>query len=1229
MEQKLSSIDERTEKIENVEEKLSFIDERTDEIHTMMKNMCFGEKKNIPETLPKPYVPSPVPFFTGREDEIEEITNLITGQSTRLLNIWGSPGFGKTSTAIEAARHLLSLGLPVYFFKYQGIKTVDEFLSKILSIFKSNLTDRSLRPIDKVVSIFREILCRIFLIFDNLDDLLSSERSSVKLARLFEELLDSNVNINIVFTTREHLENMCDLMEGFRDIRIRPLHPVSSAEFVRQLLSSFSDSIVANVARISSNVPLAMKLVASIVENNNEDIANKILEELSLSRNLLEIESSYEQSMKKLFEIPFEQLSLTDKHALISLSVFPSSRISKDAAINVVFGEMAVAKVLRSLKALVKKSLIDEDPCGEYYSIHPLIHSFVVDKAKEKGFENIFQSSRIRFCTYYFLLFERINDYFLSGKSVDTPQLQDAMEHLSIAIHYFTTSTCSLENCQDLFRILCKSEIFLFLIALPSVELLDIPKLYDFAIEKCRTQQHNEAYSKLHVSKYFRRIAFPQSSKYFEIPKRIRENVMLLSDGSAAKLGCYEGISLISEGNIKSGIECIEKYVDGLQNCADQQLIKCLCLQLLTLFYTDHLKEYSKSSKLNRETIDVCKEIGNYNLFLISNCDETSSMMQREYKDEQLILFVYLLYVWSKQIVSDETQIYFLNFVHQLEQQLENKAYNASPYLVQIFAYGDCILAALGVRVGQEVLLDEKITFLEKSVMSDDCCSLTGTTFPIRSEMSVNLFSARLLNFYNLQIAKGEKQGVSVDTCRNALDLSLKQYGEQQWNTAVCYLNMGLAENDADNFIAALNAFDQALGIMKATHDGSSSCNADLAKFYIGIGEAYMYLNKFESAAASFEEALRIKRKFCDEDTEEIAQILLWLGHSQFGFNDLSSRSGLATYQQALQIWETLYAEKPRSIGYISCVVQCYCIIGQVHIVLGNNTESIKCFKTALEISTDGDQGSAMQSFICMHLIELKVDEILYTELLESSLPLIKESHRSSLPIIYLRLGSIQFESEKYKAGLAFLQEALDIELEVTLRSHHAIRRLTVLCSVAMIIGLNNIGKFKLARKVIDRAILIAESLPEGTQHIWIFRCYTWKGRIQNQMRKYITAIDSLKHALLQLPNISDETCDKFEEFECHCAIATAYFNVGSYKDALTSFYDALSVTKYLFPEGSEAEAQVYLIVVKVAQKMKNKTLEVSNLRLAYKMYSNVLGETHFQTQVTYIAYVRALIGLG
>ena len=100
---------------------------------------------------------------------------------------------------------------------------------------------------------------------------------------------------------------------------------------------------------------------------------------------------------------PFEQLTLSDKHTLISLTVFSSGRISKDAAVDVISDEIGVVKAVGSLKTLVNKSLIDEDPCGEYYSIHPLIHSFVVDKAKQSDFKNVFQSSRILFCRYSLL----------------------------------------------------------------------------------------------------------------------------------------------------------------------------------------------------------------------------------------------------------------------------------------------------------------------------------------------------------------------------------------------------------------------------------------------------------------------------------------------------------------------------------------------------------------------------------------------------------------------------------------------------------------------------------------------------------------------------------------------------------------------------------------------------------------------------------------------------------
>ncbi len=1170
-------------------------------------------------------------MFTGREDEIEEITKLITDQSTRLLNIWGSPGFGKTSTAIESARHLLSLDCPVYFFKLQSISTADAFLSKILSIFRSNLVDLDLRPIDKIVSIFREISSPIFLIFDNLDDLLSSESSSLELASLFQELLGSNNNINIIFTTRELLENMRDQIEGFQDIRIRPLHPVSSVKFVHQILPSFSENVVAKVAGICSHVPLAMKLVASFVENNTENRVNKILEELSISGDLLEqIDSPYEKSMKRLLEVLFEKLTLSDKHALISLTVFFSARINKEAAIEVVPGERDLPKV-RSLKTLVKKSLIDEDASGEYYSIHPLICSFVVDKAKQSDFENVFISSSIRFRSYYILLLEELNDDFLAGKSIESPQLEDTVLHLPAVI--FQCIANDFENSQDLFRILCKSEVFLNLFFLRTSESLHIPKLYDLAMKKCRTEENNYTYSKLFVSKYFDSIAPSLFALHLhsDIPEHIREDVMLLSDGSAAKLGCYEGISLIFKGNIEPGIESIEKHIVDLQRCPDQQLVKCLCLQLLALYYTN-LKEYSKSSNFSGKAIEVCGKIGNYNLFLIDVCEQSITMTQKEFEGEQLIWFIHLLFIWSYGFLNHETKLYFFNVVDKLLQELESRKFY-SMYLFKIVGIGDILLGFLGLNAGKENVLEEKINFLE-SLIPDEGRPFTDTTIPsvLKTSGTSSYLPGRLVMSSVIKTFLSDhtqRQIFIVEICRHELDISLKLYGEQHVNTAFCYLKIGLAENDAKNYISALNAFDNAVEIMTAYHDGSNSGDANLAEVYIGKGETYTCLKKFQSAIASFEDALKIRRTLYKEDSEEIAEILFLLGVSQFSLKDLSS--ALATLEQALQIRVKVNSEKPSPSVYMN-VVLCYTAIGNVHYGLRNKTEGNKCFTTALNLSTDyGQERSFAQSLILVNLIDLKVDEDVYMELLESSLPVItKGGNKPFFPILYLTLGSKQLGSGKYEAGLACLQEALDIELDVTLREDAEIQYLTVSCYVAMVNTLVEIGKLKLAGKTIDRVIKIAEALPElGTQHLWIFRCYSLKGCIHYTMREFATAIESLKHALLHVPKICDQTFDKFEEIEYRCVIAIAYFQERSYSDALTSIYDILSIIKDVFPEGNEAEAELYLFVTEIAQKMGNKSLALNNLRLAYKMYSNILGETHAKTQQCYIAYARALINMG
>ncbi len=1162
-------------------------------------------------------------MFTGRDDEIKEITNLITDESTRVLNIWGSPGFGKTSTTVEVAHHLnmSAVGYRVYFFKLQYVNTVHRFLSKILSIFQSKV-DPTITHLDKIVSIFREISCPVILMFDNLDDLLTRETSSTELVHLFDELLDSSASIKILFTTRELLKTTRGQVQGFRDIRIRPLSSTSSVTFVRQLLPSFSENIVAKVVRISFLVPLAMKILASSLAANSEDIASEMLDEFNFSENLLEQIDihAYEEKMQNIFESLFKRLKLNEKQALIYLTAFGSALISKDAAIEIICEEMgSKSKAVLSLNTLVKKTFIDKDVNTEYYSVHPLIYSFVRDKAKQRDFENVLNSSRIRFCRYYLLLFERLNDDFLAGKSVDSPKLQDAIQHLSTAM--FQSTTIDSEIFNDLFRILSKSEIFLFLIRLPHSASYEIHKLYDLAIEKSKTLNSDSAFLKLHVSKYFQSIAFSIFVKkvHVDIAKSARENIDLLSDGTPAKLSCYEAIFDICYGHMNNGIRRIEMCLGCLQKCTDHLLLKCLCLQILVAYYSC-LNQVEKSCKFREMAFDVCAEIGNFNLYLIGDCDGKNDDV-----GESLFLFHYLFAKWSKRFLPAEINRYVCNFVYELQQPKEVEGCNSPDYFSQIICYADYLVASLGVSEGQEVILDEKIEFLNQSVTGfQDSIDATDKVFSSVSQKNVSMaaYSAeRLLFCYDLKIAFTDKKEVNIEACRSALDHSLRHYGEQHQWTAKCYYNVGSAEYNLENYNSALSAFNEALKIML------NVCHRSDLQFinnvYHGKGKTYERLGEYGQAYSCFEEALNLQKTNNNEESQEFAAILSSIGSLQFWHSDLTS--ALATFEHALRIRVNLFREKRCS--YRTLVLNYRCL-GNLYENLGNDCESKKCFENALEIlktSTDGEYESKEylmeKCAVYLEILQVKVDENLCMELLDRCLPVVRENAKWLLPELYLTVGVNQLKTGKKEDGLAFIENVLDLDLDDVQRAHAEVREMAITSHIESVVTLIDTGKYKLAKKIIERALQIAETLPVAKKSRIILKCNFLRGRIQMNEQKYASAIKSLQQAHRQHSKVPREHFKKLMEFSIRWNIATAHYCQRTYKDALN---ELLSIIKDCLVEGSENEAETYRFVAKIAQKMKIKSLVVRNLQLAYNTCSKVLGEDHPKTRQCHTEFVRA-----
>jgi len=230
-----------------------------------MKPSLTRDEPDTKQSLPKSCLPPMVPHFTGRQRECEEITGHVTCGSTRIVSIWGSPGFGKTSVAIAVGHKLDSQGLPVYFLSLRGLQSKADLTSKLLSFFRRPATNdqqqqQGLSLDDELFQLFDEISDPFVLILDNADDLLESGIAKVKedFIHFLEEILRRTAKVTLVITTRESLEFMNVQFQGHQAVRICPLDELSSQTLVHELLPNATASDCTRIQQICGRVPLAI-----------------------------------------------------------------------------------------------------------------------------------------------------------------------------------------------------------------------------------------------------------------------------------------------------------------------------------------------------------------------------------------------------------------------------------------------------------------------------------------------------------------------------------------------------------------------------------------------------------------------------------------------------------------------------------------------------------------------------------------------------------------------------------------------------------------------------------------------------------------------------------------------------------------------------------------------------------------------------------------------------------
>lgn len=185
--------------------------------------------------------------------------------------------------AIQVAHELRERKIPVYFTSLRGLKTRDDLVSNLLGIFVDAKQAFYVSPSDWLIQCLQKGQSPFDLILDNADDLLESGDTQVRedVLKFIEELQAKCKHIKLLVTTLESLEDLSHKLLIHRET-VGVLDEASSDELVRTLLSKVSERDCKCILKKCGCVPLAMRLMCSIITEQNVSVG-ELLEELNVS----------------------------------------------------------------------------------------------------------------------------------------------------------------------------------------------------------------------------------------------------------------------------------------------------------------------------------------------------------------------------------------------------------------------------------------------------------------------------------------------------------------------------------------------------------------------------------------------------------------------------------------------------------------------------------------------------------------------------------------------------------------------------------------------------------------------------------------------------------------------------------------------------------------------------------------------------------------------------------
>ncbi|PFX19228.1 Nephrocystin-3 [Stylophora pistillata] len=878
------------------------------ELNQTIKDLLKEESSGSKLSLPRSNLPPMVPHFTGREEECDQIIGHMTSDSTRIVSVWGSPGFGKTSTAIAVGHRLRERGLPVYFISLRGLKSKGDLMSKLLSFFRTDKSaNQGLTVEDEIGFIFERLSDHCVLILDNADDLFECGAPTVKeeTVNLLKEILNRSERVDFLLTTRESMAFMNVSLQGHQSVRIRELETSSSKTLVRELLPEVNTTNVMKIVQICGQVPLAIKLLCSSLSEDFAHCSSDLDELLQSKRSLIELldnpDYTSDLRLKTLFESSFQRLSSQNQEALISLCILPENfdlTIAK-----AVLGLSSSSEAKKVLRELQRRSLIDSCPNLDEFSIHKLLQSYAKHKGELDMKETILLA-KTRFLSFFISLFDKLNEMFLTGKSMTA--FIEFFENEKSIFQSLINGCSDCKTAEKVFNILLKSEMFLDTVYWD--EEAKFEEIYLSAITAANKVERRDLHGKLLQSKAFGKIMRGDERRAIQLlaeAKRIQCSTSTGFDGDKGKYFCYFGIHKLVTGKTQDGVQSLQEAIDFMNNTPEHKVLKLIAFQILAVFYQSQ-SDHQTSSMFYGIALQEVKEVGDTDLLMIPDVNEKrlyaheqrKSPLKEKANHPIKIEVMTLVELVIGDISTRDINEFFSTLMLKVLEDTKSATGMTKLGWFKFHEYSLGMLVFLNKNEEGVSVAKERITYHQESLQK-----IRESNNPI-----LKLHKDALAKCYS-QLAHHQEclnnSAEAVNSAQHALTIMLQLFGEGHAKTANSHHQLGFKQYKLGDYSSAAESHKRALGI-RIRLLGEE--HKDTADSYSRLGFTQHNLGDYSPAAESHKRALSIRIKILGEEHVDTADSYCGLGVTQNALEDYSSAA--ESHKRALSIRMKLFGEE-------------------------------------------------------------------------------------------------------------------------------------------------------------------------------------------------------------------------------------------------------------------------------------------------------------------------------